>query len=405
MPPPLLSISGICRRRLPSFAHYTTRLISGRISELDEVDQGMVNNRRSRNNESFSALSKEILDLYERVRPSQEQIDERDNFIQRLQRSLDQVLGGAVALPFGSAVNGFWAPNSDIDVCVQLAGCRRRADQINALRKVANTLQSISTHYIEPRFGARVPIIHWAPRRPGYLACDISINNNLAVINSRLVGAYCSIDPRMAPLGMAIKYWAKVRGINDRSRGTLSSFSLLLMLIHFLQHRRPPILPSLQDLSLEHNEPLMYLDGADIRFMTDTWVIRSEMHRLTGGQPNDESLGNLFYEFFRYFGHEYKQGVVGVRDLRQFEFSTEPVYLHVDNPFEVGKDVANLSASQIGRIRQEFRRAKSLMDDSSDVSLADICAVAEVPKLGSKTKSHPLDPPSQILGSRRSRGS
>jgi DNA polymerase sigma len=348
----------------------------------------------------FPALTKQIDDMYLRLKPSQEQIDERDDFLLRLQRSVDRVVEGAVVLPFGSAVNGFWSPNSDIDVCIQLAGCRRRADQINALRKVANALHSISSHFIEPRFGARVPIIHWAPRRPGYLACDISINNNLAVMNSRLVGAYCDIDPRMRRLGMAIKFWAKARGINDRSRGTLSSFSLLLMLISFLQKRNPPILPSLQDLALELNEPLMYLDGSDIRFMTDRIAIAEEMNRITNGVSNEEPLGELFHEFFNHYGFQYKQGIIGIRDLRSFEIATpspdRSLYLNVDNPFEVGKDVANVSPSQHARIRQEFRRAKSCIENNN--TLDEICAVVKIPTVGSRTGSHPLDPPRQILG-------
>jgi DNA polymerase sigma len=348
----------------------------------------------------FDELSVEILGLYSRLRPTQEQLDEKTDFLMRLQRSIDNVMDGAVVAPFGSAVNGFWSPNSDIDVCVQLAGCRRKADQVNVLRKIANALHSITSHYIEPRFGARVPIIHWAPRRPGYLACDISINNNLAVVNSRLVGAYCSIDERMAPLGMAIKHWAKARGINDRSRGTLSSFSLLMMLIHFLQRRNPPILPSLQDLALELNEPLTYLEGADIRFIRDPNVIKTEMDQLSNGVPNCESVGELFYHFFRYYGFEYKQGVIAVRDLRQFDIPADrSQFLVVDNPFEVGKDVANVNPSQHARIRLELRRVKSLLDDSSN--LASICSVAEVPKTAAKNKTHPLDPPVQTLGRSR----
>lgn len=379
----------------PPFTSNQVRLNSHRIERPGE--QALSSSRVTR----LDSLSTQIEVLHKKLKPTHEQLEEKSEFLLRLQRSIDNVLDGAVVAPFGSAVNGFWSPNSDIDVCIQLAGCRRKADQVNALRKIANALHAISSHYIEPRFGARVPIIHWAPRRTGYLACDISINNNLAVINSRLIGTYCSIDPRMAPLGMAIKHWAKARGINDRSRGTLSSFSLLLMLVHFLQHRTPPILPSLQDLALELNEPLMYLDGADVRFMRNPAAISAEMTRITDGAPNNESLGELFYEFFKYYGYEYKQGVIGVRDLRQFDLpamADRSTYLVVDNPFEVGKDVANVNPSQHARIRQEFRRAKSLMDESGDVSLASICAIAEVPPIAAKGSSHPLDPPAQILG-------
>ena len=43
------------------------------------------------------------------------------------------------------------------------------------------------------------------------------------------------VDPRLAPLVLFVKHWAKVQDINDASRGTISSYSLVLMVIHYLQ--------------------------------------------------------------------------------------------------------------------------------------------------------------------------
>lgn len=347
-------------------------------------------------------LSKDVVDLCSRISPSQEQIQEKDLFLARLQQSVGGVLDNAVVAPFGSAVNGFWSPSSDIDVCIQASGCRTRAAQIEALRKVASCLHSISSHYIEPRFTARVPIIHWAPRRTGYLACDISINNTLAVVNSRLVGAYSAIDPRMVQLGMVIKHWANARGINDRSRGTLSSFSLLLMLIHFLQRRSPPILPSLQDMAIASNQPLSYCLGSDVRYVDDPVMIQQELARLTSmaGSSNRESVGELLVEFFRYYGFTYKNGIIGIRDLRPFhaiDVTTEsPVYLVVDNPFEVGKDVANVDRNQHSRVRQELRRAFTLLDSGS--RLDELSASLPLNSPSVNYSNIPTDPPLMSLG-------
>jgi len=44
-----------------------------------------------------------------------------------------------------------------------------------------------------------------------------------------------AVDWRLAPLVLFIKHWAKVQGINDASQGTVSSYSLVLMVIHYLQ--------------------------------------------------------------------------------------------------------------------------------------------------------------------------
>jgi len=43
------------------------------------------------------------------------------------------------------------------------------------------------------------------------------------------------VDWRLSPLVQFVKHWAKVQGINDASQGTVSSYSLVLLVIHYLQ--------------------------------------------------------------------------------------------------------------------------------------------------------------------------
>ena len=43
------------------------------------------------------------------------------------------------------------------------------------------------------------------------------------------------VDYRVRPLVMLVKKWAKKHDINDASHGTLSSYALTLMVIHYLQ--------------------------------------------------------------------------------------------------------------------------------------------------------------------------
>ena len=335
------------------------------------------------------SLAEELLALAREVTPSDEQLKERDIFLDKLQQVVAGQVEGAMVTPFGSVVNGFWTPSSDIDICLQVPGVGTRNSQIKVLRKVANELHKLSSHFIEPRFGAKIPIIHWAPRRPGMLACDISVNNIMAIVNSRLIGRYTEIDPRMHTLGMAIKYWAKARGINDRSRGTLSSFSLISCLVHFLQRRPVPVLPSLQDLAFTKNHPPVYINGFDCRYATDADEIAEELAYQRGDKdPSDENVGYLLHEFFQYYAYQYKFGVISIRDCVSFtrKMDDESCYFFVDNPFEVGKDVANVVVSQYSRIRQEFRRAQALL--SQGVSFMDMCSTNHnAPKTGASAAS------------------
>lgn len=61
---------------------------------------------------------------------------------------------------------------------------------------------------------AKVPIVKiWDPKLS--VACDMNINNTLALENTRMIKIYVEIDPRVRPLAMIIKYWAKKRILND----------------------------------------------------------------------------------------------------------------------------------------------------------------------------------------------
>lgn len=46
-----------------------------------------------------------------------------------------------------------------------------------------------------------------------------------------------AVENRVRPLVLVIKKWASHHDINDASRGTLSSYSLVLMVLHYLQSK------------------------------------------------------------------------------------------------------------------------------------------------------------------------
>lgn len=61
---------------------------------------------------------------------------------------------------------------------------------------------------------AKVPIVKiWDPQL--CLACDLNVNNTLALENTRMIKTYVEIDPRVRPLAMIIKHWTRRRIVND----------------------------------------------------------------------------------------------------------------------------------------------------------------------------------------------
>ena len=64
---------------------------------------------------------------------------------------------------------------------------------------------------------AKVPIVKiWDPEL--CLACDMNVNNTLALENTRMIKTYVQVDDRVRPLAMIIKYWTKRRVVNDAGR-------------------------------------------------------------------------------------------------------------------------------------------------------------------------------------------
>ena len=114
----------------------------------------------------------------------------------------------------------------------------------------------------------RVPIIKFylCPMKTN---CDISLENLLAMRNTKLLKTYADLDPRVQVLGYAFKHFAKVCGMADASTGGLSSYAYILMLLHYLQRTDPPVIPVLQELpstnGMEH-----ILDGWNCYFFEVT---------------------------------------------------------------------------------------------------------------------------------------
>ena len=64
---------------------------------------------------------------------------------------------------------------------------------------------------------AKVPIVKIFDPELG-LACDMNVNNTLALENTRMIKTYVEIDPRVRPLAMIIKHWTRRRIVNDAGK-------------------------------------------------------------------------------------------------------------------------------------------------------------------------------------------
>ncbi|KAK3318398.1 hypothetical protein B0H66DRAFT_557099 [Apodospora peruviana] len=141
--------------------------------------------------------------------------------------------------------------------------------------------------------------------------CDINFSAHLALQNTLLLRCYSHCDPRVRPLVLFVKHWAKVRHINSPYRGTLSSYGYVLMMLHYLVNvAQPFVCPNLQllapgpdpNLPSDQAEEATMCKGRNIRF----WRDEAEIQRLARENvlnQNRDSLGHLLRGFFEYYAH------------------------------------------------------------------------------------------------------
>lgn len=195
----------------------------------------------------------------------------------------------------GSSMSGFATKTSDMDLCLMIS-----QEEIDPKREAVEILMAIQKALRKLKFikriqliRARVPILKFQDY-DGHIECDLNINNSVGIRNTHLLRYYASMDWRVRPLVLFMKKWARFHDINDASKKTISSYSLCLMMLHYLQYGcKPQVLDSVQKL-----HPTLFDYGEDIRNL--------QMNtRIEFKSKNSQSLGDLFLGFLNYYTNEF----------------------------------------------------------------------------------------------------
>jgi DNA polymerase sigma len=273
--------------------------------------------------------------------------------------------------------------SNDLDICLELP-VKVSDDDPDARDAIFDTLTELVTKAgfveVKPLAKARVPVIKFTI--PAYknnggghqfppMRVDVTLNNMLACANTKLLADYCSIDPRLAQLVALVKHWAKKRDVNNPYMGTLSSYCYVLMCIHHLQTRSPPILPVLQE-----EEPKSF------QAVIDGWVCDYCDHNLdrfkVKAGENKETIAQLLWTFFEYWAwlHDYGDGVATIRTSKKVtktekdwtkRVGTERHLLCVEDPFVVSHDLGRTVDWRTKEVlKKELTRAATVLRDLED---------------------------------------
>ncbi|KAM6302297.1 poly(A) RNA polymerase GLD2 isoform 3-T5 [Podargus strigoides] len=313
-------------------------------------------------------LSQQILELFQACQQQTCDLNKKELCRRELQREIQLIFPQSKLFLVGSSMNGFATRNSDGDLCLMVKEepVNQKTEARHILSLVQKLFSTKLSSYIErPQLiRAKVPIVKFRDK----VSCvefDLNVNNIVGIRNTFLLRTYAHIENRVRPLVLVVKKWARFHDINDASRGTLSSYSLVLMVLHYLQTLPEPILPSLQKNYPESFNPTMQL-----------YLV----HRTPCTIPpylskNGSSLGDLLIGFFKYYATEFdwRHQMISVREAKAIPrpdgIEWRNKYICVEEPFD-GTNTARAvhEKQKFDIIRSEFLKSWQVLRDKKDLN-------------------------------------
>ncbi|ELW70170.1 DNA polymerase sigma [Tupaia chinensis] len=213
-------------------------------------------------------LHEEIIDFYNFMSPCPEEAAMRREVVKRIETVVKDLWPAADVQIFGSFSTGLYLPTSDIDLVV-FGKWERPPLQLleQALRK-HNVAEPCSIKVLDK---ATVPIIKLTDQETE-VKVDISFNMETGVRAAEFIKNYMKKYSLLPYLILVLKQFLLQRDLNEVFTGGISSYSLILMAISFLQ-----------------------------------------LHPRIDARRADENLGMLLVEFFELYGRNFNYLKTGIR--------------------------------------------------------------------------------------------
>jgi len=298
--------------------------------------------------------------------PQEPELRDRDYIMNDLNRYIKKFWPKAELTLFGSSSNGFAFRHSDLDISLTFRDVpdSSNLDCISLIEELSEKIKRMAgMRNVVAITSAKVPIVKLFHHQC-QIEADISLYNVLARENTRLLSLYADLDPRCRTLGYMVKLFAKICDIGDASRGSLSSYAYILMMIFYLQKVSPPVLPVLQEMYPAGGEkPENLVDGWNAWFFSDRRKVVSEW---PGFNRNRMSLGELWIGFLNFYAGDWddKRLVVSIRQSRpltKFEKMWNSPCIAIEDPFELSHNLgAGISRKMNLYIKKAFINGRKL---------------------------------------------
>ncbi|XP_046470929.1 non-canonical poly(A) RNA polymerase protein Trf4-1 isoform X2 [Neodiprion pinetum] len=182
-------------------------------------------------------LHQEIEDFFTYMRPSMEEQKLRLRVVKRIEDVIHDLWPNSKVEVFGSFRTGLYLPTSDIDLVVIGMWKMLPLRTLERALLDRNIAEPTSIKVLDK---ASVPIVKLTDKETE-IKMDISFNMDNGVKSAELINSYKHEFPVLDKLVMVLKQFLLQRDLNEVFTGGISSYSLVLMTISFLQVQRDMI--------------------------------------------------------------------------------------------------------------------------------------------------------------------
>lgn len=208
-------------------------------------------------------LHEELLDFMDFMKPTKFEVETRRNWVRTIAKAAKTLWPKCEVRIFGSFFTGLTLPNGDVDVSVLNCPCKP-ATGMKML--VDHMLELGEISWLEIIESAKVPVAKIRSQTCG-LRADLVFNQPDGIETSKFIKEQLRLYPQMRPMLIFLKYFLLQRGLHETFTGGMGSYLCCSVVLHFLQRHQSRL---------------------DQRVYSAT------------------SLGHYLFDFFKYYGQEFK---------------------------------------------------------------------------------------------------
>ncbi|XP_072365583.1 terminal nucleotidyltransferase 4A isoform X2 [Scyliorhinus torazame] len=271
-------------------------------------------------NMGVTGLHEEIMEFYNFVSPRPEEETMRKEVVKRIESVIKDLWPTADVQIFGSFSTGLYLPTSDIDLVVF---GKWKNPPLQQLEQALRRRNIAEPHSIKVLDKATVPIIKLTDQETE-VKVDISFNVETGVKAAQFIKDFVKGYPVLPYLILVLKQFLLQRDLNEVFTGGISSYSLILMAISFLQ-----------------------------------------LHPRIDARRPSVNLGVLLVEFFELYGRHFNYLKTGIRIrsggayvakdeiMKNMTNGYRPSMLCIEDPLVPGNDVGRSSYGAM-QVKQVF---------------------------------------------------